>query len=152
MKPIDRGRAWRTEFQNASGVCPESVRPEASVIVPEIMIGRRSPDRSKYSSIAKSAALAFNVSKIVSTRRMSAPPSTSAATASRYASFTWSKLTARKPGSFTSGESDSVRFMGPSTPATKRGFAGVCAVNSSATARASRAASRFSSPTIDSRW
>ncbi len=83
LKPMERGRAWRTEFQNASGVCPESVRPEASVIVPEIMIGRRSPERSKCSSIAKSAALALSVSKIVSTRMMSTPPSTSAATASR---------------------------------------------------------------------
>ena len=47
LKPMESGRAWRTEFQNASGVCPESVRPEASVIVPEIMTGSRSPDASK---------------------------------------------------------------------------------------------------------
>ena len=31
------GRAWRTEYQNAVGVWPESVRPERSVIVPEII-------------------------------------------------------------------------------------------------------------------
>ncbi len=78
LKPIESGRAWRTEFQNASGVWPDSVRPEASVIVPEIMTGRRSPHSSKNSSMAKSAAFAFSVSKIVSTRRMSTPPSTSA--------------------------------------------------------------------------
>ena len=41
LSPIVSGRAWRTEFQNASGVWPESVRPDASVIVPEIMTGRR---------------------------------------------------------------------------------------------------------------
>ena len=28
------------EFQKASVVCPESVRPEASVMVPEMMTGR----------------------------------------------------------------------------------------------------------------
>ena len=43
------------------------------------MIGRRPPASSKYSSIAKSAAFAFSVSKIVSTMMRSTPPSTSAA-------------------------------------------------------------------------
>ena len=37
------GRAWATEFQKASVVWPESVRPLASVIVPEIMTGTRRP-------------------------------------------------------------------------------------------------------------
>ena len=37
------GRAWRTEFQNASVVWPDSVRPEASVIVPEMITGQRRP-------------------------------------------------------------------------------------------------------------
>jgi len=40
FKPTASGRACRTEFQNASGVCPESVRPEASVIVPETITGK----------------------------------------------------------------------------------------------------------------
>jgi hypothetical protein len=35
------------------------------------------------------------------------------------------RLTARKPGSFTSGESESVRFIGPRTPATNRALPGV---------------------------
>ncbi len=150
LSPTDSGLAWRTEFQNASVVWPESVRPDASVMVPEIMIGSFTPASSKCSSIAKSAALAFNVSKIVSTRIKSTPPSTSAFTATLYASFTWSKLTARKPGSFTSGESESVRFIGPRTPATKRGLPGVRAVYVSATSRAMRAPSRFSSATMSS--
>ena len=34
---------WRTEFQNASGVWPDSVRPDASVIVPETITGQRRP-------------------------------------------------------------------------------------------------------------
>ena len=40
LSPIDSGAAWRTEFQNASGVCPDSRRPERSVMVPEIITGR----------------------------------------------------------------------------------------------------------------
>ena len=35
FRPIASGCAWRSEYQNASAVWPESVRPEASVIVPE---------------------------------------------------------------------------------------------------------------------
>ena len=38
-----KGSAWRTECQNAVGVWPESVRPDRSVIVPEIITGRRMP-------------------------------------------------------------------------------------------------------------
>jgi hypothetical protein len=56
------------------GVWPDSVRPEASVIVPEIITGRRARV-VEGSSMAKIAALAFSVSKMVSTRSRSAPPS-----------------------------------------------------------------------------
>ena len=41
FRPIVNGLAWRTECQKAVGVWPDSVRPERSVIVPEIMTGRR---------------------------------------------------------------------------------------------------------------
>ena len=75
LSPIVSGAAWRTAFQNASVVWPESVRPERSVIVPEIMTGRSIPFSAKTSLVAKIAALAFRVSKIVSIRMMSAPPS-----------------------------------------------------------------------------
>ena len=71
------GVAWRTEFQNASVTCPDSVRPEASVIVPEIITGQRRPRCSNSVSTAKIAALALSVSKIVSISSRSAPPSTS---------------------------------------------------------------------------
>jgi hypothetical protein len=47
FRPTVSGRAWRTEFQNAGTVWPERMRPEASVTVPEIMIGRRAPASSK---------------------------------------------------------------------------------------------------------
>ena len=72
------GSACRTEFQNASVVWPDKVRPDASVIVPEIMTGNSVPLASKARLIAKIAALAFSVSKIVSTMRKSTPPAMSA--------------------------------------------------------------------------
>jgi len=71
------GRACRIEFQKASTVCPDRMRPEASVTVPETMTGRRSPRASNTSSTAKMAALAFSVSKMVSIRTRSMPPSSS---------------------------------------------------------------------------
>jgi hypothetical protein len=71
----------RTEFQNASGVWPDSVRPLASVIVPEIITGSSMPAPRTLLD-AKSAALALSVSKIVSIRSRSAPPSTSPSMAS----------------------------------------------------------------------
>jgi len=56
FKPMASGRAWRTEFQNASVVCPDSVRPEASVIVPEMMMGTSMPDSSTACLAANTAA------------------------------------------------------------------------------------------------
>ena len=43
LRPIVKGFAWRSEYQKAAGVWPDSVRPDRSVMVPEIMTGRRSP-------------------------------------------------------------------------------------------------------------
>ena len=45
LSPIENGAAWRTEFQNAAGVWPESSRPERSVMVPEIITGTRTAAR-----------------------------------------------------------------------------------------------------------
>ncbi|MNW20159.1 hypothetical protein D3C71_2204300 [compost metagenome] len=59
------------------------MRPEASVTVPLIRMGRHSPVCSKASSTANSAALALRVSKMVSTRITSEPPSISASVCSR---------------------------------------------------------------------
>ena len=56
-------------FQNASVVCPERVRPLASVMVPEIHTGQRRSCSSKRVSRAKIAALALRVSKTVSTQQ-----------------------------------------------------------------------------------
>ena len=103
-----------------SVVWPDKVRPEASVIVPETMMGSSTPISSSTSRTANSAALAFKVSKMVSIRMISTPPSISARAASRIAAASSSKLMLRNPGSFTSGDSEAVRLVGPSAPATKR--------------------------------
>ena len=63
------------------------MRPEASVTVPEIMSGIRVPPflmrSSKNVSIANNAALQLSVSKMVSTIKISAPPSTKARACSK---------------------------------------------------------------------
>ena len=43
FNPTASGLAWRIEFQKASGVCPVSVRPDWSVMVPDTMTGSRCP-------------------------------------------------------------------------------------------------------------
>ncbi len=73
--PTASGRACATEAWKASIVWPDRVRPLLSVMVAEITSGSRTPRRSHSSAIANNAAFAFSVSKIVSTRRMSTPPS-----------------------------------------------------------------------------
>jgi hypothetical protein len=118
LSPTESGRACITECQNASVVCPESVRPDASVIVPEIITGTRSPRDSKTCSIANSAALALSVSKMVSTISRSARPSSRPFVASAYAATSSAHVTLRAPGSLTSGEMLAVRFVGPRIPAT----------------------------------
>ena len=76
LRPTASGRAWRIEFQNASVTWPDRVRPDASVMVPEMMTGQRRAYSSNSVSQAKIAALALRVSKIVSMSSRSAPPST----------------------------------------------------------------------------
>ena len=83
LSPTANGRAWRIESQNASVTWPDRVRPEASVMVPEMMTGQRRPCSSKRVSTAKMAALALRVSKIVSIISRSDPPSTSPRAATR---------------------------------------------------------------------
>jgi hypothetical protein len=82
LRPMLSGRACMRLIQNASVTWPLSVRPLASVIVPLIITGTRACVPAKTCSIAKIAALALSVSKIVSTSRMSAPPSSSPRAAS----------------------------------------------------------------------
>jgi hypothetical protein len=91
LSPTANGSAWRIEFQNASTVCPESVRPLRSVMVPDTSSGVARPRRSRTSRMAKSAALAFSVSKTVSTISRSAPPSRRPSACSAYAAASSAK-------------------------------------------------------------
>ena len=75
LTPTINGRACSTETQNASDVWPERFRPLRSMAVNDNQRG----SSGATSAAATIAALAFSVSKIVSTRRMSTPPSASAA-------------------------------------------------------------------------
>ena len=65
------------EKKNASGVCPDSVRPERSVMVPETISGSSRPSSSNTWSTANPAALALRVSNTVSISKRSTPPSIS---------------------------------------------------------------------------
>ncbi len=75
LSPTAVKSAWRMECQNASTVCPDNVRPLASVMVPDTNRGISTPRSSKSVLTAKSAALQFSVSKTVSTNNKSTPPS-----------------------------------------------------------------------------
>ena len=63
------------EFQNASTVCPERVLPLASVIVPDTNKGKSLFFSSNNSLTANIAALQLRVSKTVSIKKRSTPPS-----------------------------------------------------------------------------
>ncbi len=120
---MENGLAWRSECQKAAASGRTSVRPEASVMVPEIMIGSVTPASSKASSIAAQRRLGvqrvenrldqqdIGAALDEATRRFLVGGAQS------------SKVTARKPGFETSGEIDAVRLVGPIEPATKRLFA-----------------------------
>ena len=71
-----------TEVIKASTVCPDKVLPEASVIVPETIMGMSIFCSSLTSSMANKAALALSVSKMVSTNKISTPPAIKASTCS----------------------------------------------------------------------
>ena len=75
MTPTINGRACSTDTQNASAVWPERLRPLRSIAVNESQSG----NSGATSAAATMAALALSVSKIVSIRRRSTPPSASAA-------------------------------------------------------------------------
>ena len=59
-------------------------------MVPEMISGQRRPRSSNSVSTAKTAALAFSESKMVSMISRSEPPSTRPLAASRYAATSWS--------------------------------------------------------------
>ena len=75
LKPILSNGICEIEFKNASAVCPDKVLPLSSVIVPETIIGSLTFKSSKTSSTANKAALQLRVSKTVSIKIKSEPPS-----------------------------------------------------------------------------
>ena len=91
LTPTIRGSACSMEAQNASTVWPDSVRPERSTIVTEIQSG----SSGATSRAAAIAAFAFSVSKIVSIRSRSTPPSRSPWICSAYDCATSSNDTGR---------------------------------------------------------
>ncbi len=91
LTPTISGRACSTESQNASDVWPERLRPLRSIAVNDSQSGRS----GAVSSAAAIAAFALSVSKTVSTRSRSTPPSARARICSAYASRTWSKVAER---------------------------------------------------------
>ena len=145
MRPTASGRAWRTEFQNASAVWPDSVRPEASVIVPEIISGRRAPRRLER--VVDREQRRLGVQRVEDRLDQQQVDAALEQPVDRFAVGGDQLVEAdcAKPGSFTSGESEAVLFVGPSTPATKRGSPGCRACQSRTASRARRAAARLSS-------
>ncbi|CDA21322.1 unknown [Bacteroides sp. CAG:144] len=125
FSPIDKISACCTEARNAPSVCPDKVRPPVSERVTESMIGIFFPLSCMDSTAAYNAALALRVSKIVSMRSKSTPPSMSAVICSRYASARSSNVNARKAGLLTSGDMEQVLLVGPTEPATNRGLSGI---------------------------
>ena len=134
LTPTTNGSACSTEYQNASTVCPDRLRPLLSIAVNEIQRGTS----GATSSAAAIAAFALSVSKIVSIRSRSTPPSTSPRICSAYASTTWSNVAERYVGSSTRGDTESATLSGPIDPATHAGRP-----TSSAARRARRAPSRL---------
>jgi hypothetical protein len=134
LTPTTSGAACSIEYQKASTVWPERFRPLRSIAVNEIQRGTS----GATSSAAAIAAFALSVSKIVSIKSRSTPPSTSARICSAYAVATSSNVDARNVASSTRGETDSETLSGPIDPATHAGRS-----SSSAARRASRAPSRL---------
>ena len=73
--PMVSGCTCSIEVQKASMFWPDMVRPLLSMMVTETSTGTRTPRSRKTSSMAAVAALAFSVSKMVSTSSTSEPPS-----------------------------------------------------------------------------
>jgi hypothetical protein len=121
LRPTLKGRACWTECQKASVVWPESVRPEASVIVPEIITGRRAAALGEDFLDREDRRL--GVQRVEDRLDQDDVGATieETVTASVYEATSSSKVTLRIPASLTSGEMEAVRLVGPSTPATQRG-------------------------------
>ena len=146
MTPTESGLAWRIEIQNASRVCPESVRRLSSVKVTEIMSG------SAHALLVEDVlggdhapAFAFSVSKIVSnTQQVGAAVEEAADLLGVGGAHLVEASRRGRPGRSTSGEIESVRFVGPIEPDDEARPRGVAARSS----RRPRGARRARPPTF----
>jgi hypothetical protein len=77
LSPIESRSAWATEESSASAFWPASMVPIGSM-VPETMTGILRPVSRSSCWMPSSAALILRVSWLVSTRKISTPPSASA--------------------------------------------------------------------------
>ena len=121
MRPTASGRACRTLFQKAPTVWPDRVRPEGSVIVPEMMTGRREAQLLEQRLDREDGGLGVErVEDGLDEQEVDAAvhEATGRLVVGRHELL---EVTLRAPGSFTSGDSDAVRLVGPRLPATKRG-------------------------------
>ncbi len=101
-----------TEFQKASVVWPERVRPLASVIVPEIMTGTDSAALLQQFVDGEECGLGVERVEIVSTSSRSTPPS-SRPRLFGVGLFEFVEGGVAAPGSLTSGESEALRLVAP---------------------------------------
>ena len=140
FSPTENGLRCCSEYQKASGVWPERLRPERSVMVPESMIGSSTPISSNTCSTAKPRRLGVQrVEDSLDQDELDAALDQPA----RLRGIGLDQLVEAhiaEAGLLTSGEIDAVRLVGPMAPATKRGFSGVFSVHASAASRASFAA------------
>ena len=151
--PIEQLRPRLTTFskpsietRSASSDWPERIRPLRSDTVTETITGICRPMLRETSRAAISALFRLSVSKTVSARIRSEPPSTSAAICSRQARRRSSNVMFRIAGSSTCGLIEAERFVGPTEPATQIRRPRSADI-SSATFLATAAAPRLISPT-----
>ena len=121
LRPIDSGFAWRSEYQNASAVCPDNVRPDASVMVPRSSPAG-APSSSNTSSMANSAALALKRIEDGLHHQDVRAAFDQAARGLAVGHGQFVEVDRGNPGGSRPGQIDAVRLVGPSTPITNRGL------------------------------
>ena len=117
------------EFQNASVVWPDSVRPEASVIVPEMMSGNSHAELIEHGLHGEDRRLGVQrVEDGLDQQQVHAAAAPARAPPRSRSPPAHRSVTARNAGSFTSGDSEHMRLVGPSAPATNAGCAALARV------------------------
>ena len=127
FRPTEIGRACRTEFQKASVVWPDRVRPEASVMVPEIMIGSSTPSL-EHALDGEDRRLGVEGVEDGLDQDQVGAAFDQAAGRLDVVLHQFVEGDVAVAGVVHVREIEQVRLVGPSTPATKRGLSGVSAV------------------------